>query len=52
MGKTEKILKLEKKLEFEKKLEAEKKKNFLTRMFNWIADGNKKAAAKGQLCNS
>jgi hypothetical protein len=29
-----------------------RKKNFLVRMFNWIAEGNKKAAAKGQLCKS
>jgi hypothetical protein len=30
----------------------QKKKNFLVRLVEWIAKGNKKAAQKGQLCKS
>jgi len=29
-----------------------KKKNFLIRLFEWIAKGNKKAAEKGKFCPS
>jgi len=32
--------------------ETKKKENILVRFFNWIIKGNKKAAEKGDLCQS
>jgi hypothetical protein len=36
----------------EKRTQKRTKKNFLVRLLEWIAKGNKKAAQKGELCKS